>query len=172
MRVLTLLLLCAACNRPKSDPQAVASASVIMIDPTFFACADVSTCDQQCDAGSAESCRKLAASYSFGRGVTKDEARAAALYEHACDMHDASACVFAGQMNEYARGTDKDDAKAAKLYERACALEWAPGCYNLAIMYERGTGVAADRVKAGQLYHAACKGGAFSACDKERALAR
>jgi TPR repeat protein len=153
------------------EEQAAASASVIVIEPSFFACADVSRCERECDAGAAESCRKLAASYGFGRGVTKDETRATALYEHACDMEDSAGCVFAGQMHEYARGVAKDDAAAAKLYERACDRLWAPGCYNLAIMYERGTGVRADRVKARELYHSACKGGALSACDKERALA-
>jgi TPR repeat protein len=161
---------CFGCHRSRSDQQAAASASVIVIDPTFFACADPTVCAQHCDGGSPESCRKLAASYGFGQGVPKDETRATALYEHACDMKDAIACVFAGQMHEYGRGVDKDDAKAAKLYERACDQQWAPGCYNLAIMYERGTGVGADRVRAGQLYHAACKGGAYSACEKERGL--
>lgn len=143
-----------------------------MIDPSFFACPDVASCEHDCDAGSAESCRKLAASYAFGSGgVTKDEARATSLYEHACDMKSASACVFAGQMHEFGRGVDKDAAIAAALYQRACDLASPVGCYNLGIMYERGTGVPADRMKAGQLYHSACKAGAFSACEKERTLA-
>lgn len=168
----SLLLVLAACHREHSrGEQAAASASVIMIEPSFFACADVQACGEQCDAGSAASCRKLAASYAFGQGVGKDEARATSIYEHACEMKDLPACMFAGQMYEFGRGVEKDTTKAAWLYERACDAEgaspWAPGCYNLGIMYERGTGVPADHDKAMQLFHTACKGGALSACDKE-----
>jgi TPR repeat protein len=172
LRALALALLLACSRSPRGDQQAAASGSVITIDPSFFACRDVASCERECDAGAPESCRKLAASYSFGQGVPKDETRAGVLYEHACDIGDATACVFAGQLHEYARGTPKDDAAAAKLYERACDMQWAPGCYNLAIMYERGTGVPADHVKAGKLYHQACQAGASPACEKERALVR
>ncbi len=164
-------LLAFACNRNRSSgPESAPSGTVITIDPTFFACADVEVCERECDAGSADSCRRLAASYGFGRGVTKDETRATAIYDHACDMKDPSACVFAGQMYEYGRGTGKDYERAAKLYERACNLAWTPGCYNLAIMYERGTGVPADRHRAAELYQVACTAGAHAACDKAAAI--
>ncbi len=165
-------VLCAACSRGRSSgqEQPAPSASVITIGAAIGTCPDLAACERECDAGSADRCRRLAATYAFGEGVDKDEARATALYEHACDMQDPSACVFAGQMNEFAHGVVKDDAKAARLYERACDLRWVPGCYNLAIMYERGTGVPADRQRAGDLYQSACTGGAKPACEKAQEM--
>jgi hypothetical protein len=153
-------------HRESPDP----SASVIAIGEALGTCADIPACERECDAGSADRCRRLAASFAFGRGVEQDEAHAAALYEHACDLKDPFACVFAGQMSEFERGVRKDDTKAARFYERACNLQWAPGCYNLAIMYERGTGVPVDREKAAALYEIACAAGAKGACDKGRAM--
>jgi hypothetical protein len=123
---------------------------VITIGVAVGGCDDVAACERECDAGSADRCRRLAATFALGQGAAQDETRAAALYAHACDMNDPSACVFAGQMSEYARGVDKDDAKAARFYRRACDLQRAPGCYNLGIMFERGTGVPQDR---GQTRH-------------------
>jgi TPR repeat protein len=162
--------LCGACHRrhPSADqPDPSASAISLPLGIALGSCSDLAACERECDAGSADRCRRLAASYSFGQGgVAKDEARAASLYEQACAMKDPSACMFAGQMSEYARGVIKDDAKAARLYTRACDLQWPPGCYNLAIMFERGTGVPADEQKAADLYQAACDGGAVTSCEK------
>lgn len=166
-------ILCAACSRSRpsaQEQQPAPSSSVITLGIEVGTCPDVPACERECDAGSADRCRRLAATYEFGKGVDQDETRATALYEHACDMKDPAACVFAGQMHEFARGVPKDDAKAARLYERSCDLDWAAGCYNLAIMYERGTGVAADRKRAGDLYQMACTAGAKTACDKAREM--
>ncbi len=158
-----------ACNgrnvSPEEQRQSPAPTAVI-IDVSIGTCADVPACENECDAGSAERCRRLAATYALGSGVERDEPRALGLYEHACDMKEPSACVFAGQMHEYAHGVPKDDARAARLYERACELGWAAGCYNMAIMLEFGRGVALDRTKAQVLYRVACTAGARVACDK------
>jgi len=146
------------------------SASVVTIGNTIGTCEDVEACARECDGGSADRCRRLAATYAFGQGVSQDEARATALYEHACDMKDAPACMFAGQMHEFAHGVPKDHAAAAKLYERACDLGYAAGCYNLAILVERGNGVAKDRARAAELYQTACTAGAKQACTKAEEL--
>jgi TPR repeat protein len=167
------LVLAAACSRGRSTPenQPAPSASVITLGVELGGCTDVDACERECDAGSADRCRRLAITYAFGTaGVKKDETKATALYEHACSMNDPSACVFAGQMHEFARGVAKDDAKAAKAYERACDVGWAPGCYNLAIMTERGTGVSADAHRAIELYKAACAAGAKQACESAARL--
>jgi TPR repeat protein len=153
MRLALALLLGAlatACSRGRSsgNEQPAPSASVITLGVAIGTCPDVPACEKECDAGSADRCRRLAATLAFGQGVDKDEVRATALYEHACDMSDPSACVFAGQMYEFAHGVDKDDARAARLYGRGCDLKYVAGCYNLAIMFERGTGVPQDRAKA------------------------
>ncbi len=161
-----------ACGRDRSSTHAAPapSGSVITLGVALGGCDEVAVCARECDAGSADRCRRLAATYALGQGVDRDEGRAVALYQRACDLNDPSACMFAGQMSEYARGVDKDDARAARLYARACELRWAPGCYNLGVMYERGTGVPQDRAKAADLYQASCTAGAQSACEKARAL--
>jgi TPR repeat protein len=171
-----LLVACAllsACKRSRSSTpheEPGPSPSVISIGVALGSCDDVAVCARECDAGSADRCRKLAASYAFGKGVDQDETQAALLYSRSCDLRDPPACVFAGQMYEFARGVPKNDATAARFYERACDLAWTPGCYNLAIMYERGTGVPASREKAGDLYQVACTAGARQACDKAREM--
>jgi TPR repeat protein len=102
-----------ACGRgAPSHGQPGPSASVITIGVAPGACPDVVACEKECDAGSADRCRRLAATYAFGQGVDKDETRATALFELACDLKDPSACVFAGQMNEYARGVPNTTAAA------------------------------------------------------------
>ncbi len=165
-------VVCVACSRGRSSgqQQAAPSASVVTIGAALGACQDIAVCERECDSGSADRCRRLAASYSLGEGVDRDETRATALYERACEMKDPSACVFAGQDHEFARGVPKEDTTAARYYRRACDMQWAPGCYNLAIMYERGAGVPANREKAGDLCQIACTAGAKQACDKAREM--
>jgi TPR repeat protein len=161
----------AACDKerePSDGPQQAPSSSVISVGVSLGGCDDVSACERECDAGSADRCRRLAVSYAFGQSAPKDEARATLLYERACTMGDAPACVFAGQMHEYAHGVPKDDAAAVRLYDLACKKGWAAGYYNLAIMYESGHGAAADPVKAADLYAVACRAGAKQACEKTR----
>jgi TPR repeat protein len=166
------LVVFAACSRGKSSEQGqpAPSASVITIGVALGTCDEVAICAKECDAGSADRCRRLATTYAFGQGVDKDETRATSLYERACDLKDAPACVFAGQMHEFAHGVPKDDAAAARFYERACDMQWAAGCYNLAVMLENGRGVPQDRARAGELYQLACTAGAKQACDKAREM--
>jgi uncharacterized protein len=166
------LLFAAACNRHSSagEGQPAPSSSVISLGIEIGACPDVPACERECDAGSADRCRRLAMTYAFGKGVEKDETRATELLVKACGMADPSSCVFAGQAYEYEHGVPKDFAKAASFYEKACDLKWAPGCYNLAIMYERGTGEPMDRAKAGDLYQVACTAGAQQACEKAKEM--
>jgi TPR repeat protein len=169
---LASLLVLIACNRhhPSAGEPSAPSASVITIGVVVGTCNDLDACERECDAGSADRCRRLAATYALAEGVPKDEARATALYERACDMNDASACVFAGQMHEYAHGVRKDDAVASRFYARACDLGWAAGCYNLAIMFELGRGVREDRAKAADRYRIACAAGATVACGKAKQM--
>jgi uncharacterized protein len=151
--------------------QPAPSASAISLGVALGACSDLPVCERECDAGSADRCRRLAAAYSFGqRGATRDETHAAALYTRACAMKDPSSCMFAGQMSEYARGVPKDYAKAVEFYRRSCDLHWVAGCYNLALMYERGTGVPRDQQKAAELYESVCDAGESTSCEKAKAL--
>ena len=160
-----MLVACGRSHATNGDTPAP-SASVITIGASIGGCDDVAVCARECDAGSADRCRRLGATFALGQGVDKDEARATAFYVKACDMKDPAACVFAGQMNEYAHGVPKNDAAAARFYERACDQGWPAGCYNFAIMLENGRGVPVNRTKAADLYQMACTAGAKSACVK------
>ncbi len=160
------------CNRggaPSGD-QPSPSASVISIGVELGTCKDVATCESECSSGSADRCRRLAATYELGQGIAKDEGRAAKLYELACTMKDPTSCVFAGRMHEYAHGVSKNAERAADFYGRACDMKWQAGCYNLAIMFENGRGVPKDRAKAAALYDDSCAGGAKIACDKAKEM--
>jgi TPR repeat protein len=161
-----------SCGRREtgSREQGAPSASVVSIGVALGTCDDVSACEAECDGGSADRCRRLAASYAMGKGIDRDETRAAALYVRACDANDAPSCVFAGQMYEYAHGVTKDAAAATRFYERACDRDWIAGCYNLAIMLENGRGVPRDRARAAHLYERACSAGAKAACAKATEL--
>ncbi len=172
--LLPLLSLLVACGKrgPEGEPQPAPSASAITLGAAIGKCDDVALCERECDAGSADRCRRLAATYSFGQGADRDEARATDLYTRACRMKDAPSCVFAGQMHEYAHGVPKDVAKAAGFYREACDMGWPAGCYNLGIMYENGRGVPPDRAKAADLYQVTCAAGAKTACEKAAEMRR
>lgn len=176
LRVLAITLLAvAACDRgggsPGNDQPAPApSSSVVILANEIGACADVEACVRECEGGSADRCRRLAASYGFGKGVPRDEAKATELYEKACGMGDGAACTSAGQMYEYHHGVAKDDTKAAMFYGQGCAKGWAAGCYNEGIMFENGRGVPKDTTRALQDYDKACGAGSRIACDAARTL--
>ncbi len=55
---------------------------------------DAALATRGCDAGKASDCAGLASMYAEGKGVAKDLARAAALYEKACDGGDTASCFF------------------------------------------------------------------------------
>ena len=64
MRAIALVLLAAigACHRSSGssgDEQAAPSSSVISIGVTLGACPDVKACEAECDAGSADRCRRV-----------------------------------------------------------------------------------------------------------------
>jgi len=161
------------CDRDRgvsASEQEAPTSSALTLGVSLGGCDDPSTCARECDAGSADRCRRLAVSYALGQNAPKDEAYATSLYERACTMGDAPACVFAGQMHEYAHGVAKDGQAAAGFYGTACKLGWAAGCYNLAILSEGGRGVPTDLARAADLYDVACGAGAAQACDKAKEL--
>ena len=169
--VLVLVHVLAACNRgapsEASDPNAqpLPSASVVQIANEPAGCDDVEFCARACDAGTADSCRRLATSYETGKGVSKDEARAVSLFDQACTLGDPPACMSAGRMYEFHHGVAKDDAKATSYYGRSCDAGFAAGCYNEAIMFENGRGAPKDLERAARDYDVACKAGSIVACD-------
>jgi TPR repeat protein len=146
------------------------SASVVTIAAEIGSCADLRLCEEECEAGQSDRCRRLGVNYEFGRGVDVDGAHATALYETACTMKNTDACVAAGRMYEFHHGVTEDDAKAVSFYTRACDGGDATGCVNLGIMLEHGRGIARDIARAASLYGAACDQGSQVACARKRGL--
>jgi hypothetical protein len=67
-----------------------------------------------------DACTELGVMYEKGRGVAKDEARAAALYKQACDGGYAGGCVDLGAAYASGRGVAKDELRAVALYKQVC----------------------------------------------------
>ena len=58
--------------------------------------------------------------YLAGRGVERDDAKAAAFYKKACDGGHMDGCVQLGLLYAEGDGVVKDPAKAKALFEKAC----------------------------------------------------
>jgi TPR repeat protein len=151
-------------------PQPSPSASVISVGVEMGACGDLVACAKECDAGSADRCRRMGVSYEFGKGADADLVHATELYEKACAMGDSEGCISAGRMYEFHHGVSKNDARAVGFYERACDLRNPAGCANLAIMLESGRGTSRDTARAARLFDQACTSGSGLACERGKAL--
>jgi TPR repeat protein len=170
---LGVAILASSCGRRGGSDhgqQPIPSASVISVAVEMGACHDLVACADECEAGSADRCRRIGVSYEFGKGVDADPLRATELYEKACAMSDSEGCISSGRMYEFHHGVAKDDAKAAGFYERACDFENPVGCANLAILLETGRGVERDAARAAVLFERACSRGSALACDHARRL--
>jgi TPR repeat protein len=155
---------------PEGIPRA--APSVMTIANVMGDCEDVPLCERECNAGQADSCRRLAVTYEFGKSdAGRDETAGTKYFDRACALGNANGCVSSGQMHEYGHGVPKDPTEATAAYGRACTLGYQVGCANLAIMLENGRGVPKDIERAKVLYDGACKAGAGLACERLKALA-
>ena len=68
-------------------------------------------------------CARLGLLYRDGIGVTKDDAKAAELFEKACSLNQGQSCALLGLLYHNGTGVTKDEAKAAEFYEKACSLD-------------------------------------------------
>ena len=66
--------------------------------------------------------------YTNGRGVEKDESRAAPIYQKGCDLGDTASCVSLAGMYLNGSGVAKDESRAAQLAQKACDLGDAQMC--------------------------------------------
>ena len=112
-----------------------------------------------CDAGRGRGCYRLGVLHALGKGVARDEARAAQLYEQACRLGSAGGCAAAGHLRLQGTVAEKDEAAALALFARACEAGSAAGCAHLAFLYATGRGVENDDRRATTLYERSCEGG-------------
>jgi TPR repeat protein len=102
---------------------------------------------------------QLANLYYYGLGVSKDETKAAELYQKAADQGYAAAQINLGSLYVNGTGVTKDVGKAAELFQKAADQGLAMGQALLGLLYTNGTGVAKDVEKAAELYQKAADQG-------------
>ena len=108
---------------------------------------------------------ELGAAYFVGRGVERDEKRAAYWYEKAANSGDPGAQRQIGYFYQVGIGVERDPARAVQWYERAIAGGLVSAKVNLGVAYVWGTGVRKDDTMAAQLFReAAEKGSGAGAC--------
>jgi TPR repeat protein len=127
---------------------------------------DVAGTRKACDAGSAPACLVLAFLYEEGKGVAKDLAMAAALFEKACNGGEAYGCSRLASLHRDGTGVAKDLVRAATLYGKACDAREASACAFLGALVEEGSGVKQDPARAAQLYKKGCDGGSAYGCSR------
>jgi hypothetical protein len=86
--------------------------------------------DLACKGGESEGCVMLGVLYDNGKGVPKDEARAAALYEMGCNGNASLGCVFSGQrIWRVSNHPSRDELlRALAFFTKACHLHREQGC--------------------------------------------
>jgi hypothetical protein len=147
-----LVLSSGKCTRPDAEPT--------------HQCAekDLVDCATQCERGHLGSCSILAVATLYGRGVTKDEARAIELFDRACNAGIGRGCTGLGVAYAKGLGVRQDAARAADLFKRACDTGYARGCKNLGVAYADGTGVPKDEARGARLIGQSCDAGSPEGC--------
>jgi TPR repeat protein len=126
--------------------------------------ASPSTLQEACDRGEVRSCSLLGELYEEGRGVPRDNRRAASLYEKACTGKVAQGCHYLGLRYAAGEGVPRDERRAAALFEQACKAGAAPSCLDLGTRYQDGSGVPKNLRRAATLFGKACAGGHHQGC--------
>jgi TPR repeat protein len=120
---------------------------------------------QPCRGGDGASCFMLGSIYSEGRGVTRDFAHSATLFQQSCAAGFTRGCGALGESYLVGEGVPRDMVKARQILENACDAGYAPGCFNVGILHRQGIetpkneGLAAARFRQGcdLGYQTACK---------------
>ena len=86
--------------------------------------------------------------YAYGRGKTRDYAKALKWFRRAADQGQPEAQAWLGIMYAQGRGVPQNLAKALKWYRRAADQGQPAAQHNLSLMYATGTGLAQDLAQA------------------------
>lgn len=124
-----------------------------------------------CDLGHKEGCTNLSGIYADGKGVVRNNDKAAEYLSKACENGDRTVCTFLGESyvgkrKELYMGVQVsvNYSKGAELFSKACALGGVSSCENLGIMYQKGIGVPQDTTRSRKYYSKACGLGSKEAC--------
>lgn len=91
--------------------------------------------------GNVDAQRVLGEMYSFGNGVSKDEAIAASWYHKAAEQGDAEAQHRLAWLYYWGRGVQRDAVTSASWYRKAAEQGYSEAALHLGWMYEKGRGV-------------------------------
>jgi hypothetical protein len=119
--------------------------------------------ERPCKAGHQKSCAELGIIYQLGKGVTKDEGKAMALFQPACAAGVAFACTGIGNIL-VAGGAARDISRARDAYEKGCTDDYPGGCYAFGVVSARGALGQDYLSRAGPLLLRACEHGHADAC--------
>jgi Sel1 repeat len=97
--------------------------------------------------------------YATGRGVSQDDAQAAAWFQKASDQGYAKAQEHLGYLYRKGLGVPKDYVKAVALLQAAAEQGDGPAHLNLGNMYRTGEGVVRDDIKAAEYFRKAADQG-------------
>ncbi len=97
----------------------------------------------------------LANLYASGRGVLRDEAKAAELYSRAAECGHAQALYALGAICADGRGVPRNVGKAIECYEKAVEAGIPDAANSLGYLYENGVGIPPDRERAIEWYYRA-----------------
>lgn len=110
-----------------------------------------------CDLGSGEGCRLAAFSFLYElNGQKKDLLKSVPFFERGCAAKDAMSCHALGESYAMGIGTEPNGARAAQLHEKACDLGELQGCASAGVIWDDGKGVKIDKAKAQALFKRAC----------------
>ena len=116
---------------------------------------DIPRIQSQAEHGSVAQEIELGAAYLAGKGVPRDQKKAAYWYEKAANSGDPGAQQQIGYFYETGIGVDRDPERADKWFERAIAGGLTTAKVNLGVAYVWGLGVRKDPEFAAQLFREA-----------------
>jgi TPR repeat protein len=138
-------------RQPATQPQSTDE------NPQNGPCADIASCQSQCDNKIAASCQALAGMYFNGYGgLTPSDERAFEYSSRACELGDAAGCYSVGFAYRTGRGVSRDVQVAFKFFKKGCDGGNLFACNSLGVAYENGDGVGRDLARAFELYRKNC----------------
>jgi TPR repeat protein len=124
-----------------------------------------------CERGSAQACYSLAKKYGTGKGVPKDEATSARLYEQACQGKYLPGCTILGSLYLSGQGVPASIERASTVWRHACDAGEPGSCTMLGVLYELRR-KPADPATAAVYYQKGCDGGHGDGCTQLSKLYR
>ena len=110
-----------------------------------------------CDGAHGDACASLGWLYMSGRGIGRDDARAAALSERACNLRSLSGCNQGAGWHNPLTGVLKDATRWAAYLEKLCDAHAQPrSCLQLGLAYDIGMWVPKNADHANELFKKSC----------------